>query len=339
MASFNDNYEKHGVLGKGAFSIVSKCTEKETGKEYAVKIIKTTRMTVRELIKLEREARINRKLDHNNIVQLHNTIQELDTHYFVLDLVTGGELFEEIVARQHYTEVDASFCMAQILMALDHCHDRGIVHRDLKPENLLLSSKQKDAFIKLADFGLAVEVKGENEPHSRHGFAGTPCYMSPEVVTGIPYGKEVDIWSCGVILFILLVGYPPWDFAWEDDMRHKLYSQIKTGQYRYESPEWDEVTADAKNLIDKMLSVDPAKRINAKEALNHPWISQREVVASHSDRYETIDKLKKFLSARSRFRAVVFATIVAQRGLGFGKDNVEASEIPYDEVHETETYD
>jgi serine/threonine protein kinase len=99
------------------------------------------------------------------------------------------------------------------------------------------------------------------------------------------------------------------------------------------------VTADAKNLIDKMLSVDPAKRINAKEALNHPWISQREVVASHSDRYETIDKLKKFLSARSRFRAVVFATIVAQRGLGFGKDTVDASEIPYDEVHETETYD
>ena len=99
------------------------------------------------------------------------------------------------------------------------------------------------------------------------------------------------------------------------------------------------VTADAKNLIDKMLSVDPAKRINAKEALNHPWISQREVVASHSERYETIDKLKKFLSARSRFRAAVFATIVAQKGMGFGKDNLEASEIPYDEVHDIQTYE
>jgi len=330
MTKFIDVYEKQGILGKGAFSIVYKCREKETGNEYAAKIIKTAAMSVRELIKLEREARINRKVEHQNIVRLHNTIQELETNYFIMDLVTGGELFEEIVARQHYSEIDASTCMAQILMALDHCHERGIIHRDLKPENLLLSSRDKNAIIKLADFGLAVEVKGENEPHSRHGFAGTPCYMSPEVVTGVPYGKEVDMWSCGVILYILLVGYPPWDFAWEDDMRHKLYSQIKAGQYRYESPEWDEVTSEAKYLIDQMMSVDPQKRITAKEALNHPWISQREQVASHSERKETIHKLKTFLSARGRFRAAVFATIVARK-TDFGKEGNGDCEPPYDE--------
>ena len=139
--------------------------------------------------------------------------------------VTGGELFEDIVAREFYSEADASQCIQQILESVQHCHQFGIVHRDLKPENLLLASKLKGAAVKLADFGLAIEL--QNEQQAWFGFAGTPGYLSPEVLKKEPYGKPVDIWACGVILYILLVGYPPF---WDED-QHKLYAQIKAGTY------------------------------------------------------------------------------------------------------------
>jgi calcium/calmodulin-dependent protein kinase (CaM kinase) II len=140
-------------------------------------------------------------------------------------LVTGGELFEDIVAREFYSEMDASHCIHQILEAVRHCHENGIVHRDLKPENLLLASKNKGAHVKLADFGLAIEVQGDQT--SWFGFAGTPGYLSPEVLKKEPYGKPVDMWAVGVILYILLVGYPPF---WDED-QHRLYAQIKSGCY------------------------------------------------------------------------------------------------------------
>jgi calcium/calmodulin-dependent protein kinase (CaM kinase) II len=139
--------------------------------------------------------------------------------------VTGGELFEDIVAREYYSEADASQCIQQILESVHHCHQHGIVHRDLKPENLLLASKLKNAAVKLADFGLAIELQGDQQ--AWFGFAGTPGYLSPEVLKKEPYGKPVDIWACGVILYILLVGYPPF---WDED-QHKLYAQIKAGTY------------------------------------------------------------------------------------------------------------
>lgn len=139
--------------------------------------------------------------------------------------VTGGELFEDIVAREFYSEADASHCIQQILESVNHCHQNGVVHRDLKPENLLLASKAKGAAVKLADFGLAIEVQGDQQ--AWFGFAGTPGYLSPEVLKKEPYGKAVDIWACGVILYILLVGYPPF---WDED-QHRLYAQIKAGTY------------------------------------------------------------------------------------------------------------
>ncbi|KAL2728974.1 calcium/calmodulin-dependent protein kinase type II alpha chain isoform X22 [Vespula squamosa] len=248
--------------------------------------------------------------------------------------VTGGELFEDIVAREFYSEADASHCIQQILESVHHCHHNGVVHRDLKPENLLLASKAKGAAVKLADFGLAIEVSGESQAwygkssvclfyrqegflscrgdqgdrweSSRVGFAGTPGYLSPEVLKKEPYGKPVDIWACGVILYILLVGYPPF---WDDD-QHRLYAQIKAGSYDYPSPEWDTVTPEAKNLINQMLTVSPSKRITANDALKHPWICQRERVASAVHRQETVDCLKKF-NARRKLK-VSFASFAEE---------------------------
>uniref|UniRef100_A0A8C9WM90 calcium/calmodulin-dependent protein kinase n=1 Tax=Scleropages formosus TaxID=113540 RepID=A0A8C9WM90_SCLFO len=289
---FTDEYQLLEELGKGAFSVVRRCVKISSGQEYAAKIINTKKLSARDHQKLEREARICRLLKHSNIVRLHDSISEESFHYLVFDLVTGGELFEDIVAREYYSEADASHCIQQILESVTHCHLNGIVHRDLKPENLLLASKLKGAAVKLADFGLAIEVQGEQQ--AWFGFAGTPGYLSPEVLRKDAYGKPVDMWACGVILYILLVGYPPF---WDED-QHRLYQQIKAGAYDFPSPEWDTVTPEAKDLINKMLTINPSKRITATEALKHPWICQRSTVASMMHRQETVECLKKFNARR-----------------------------------------
>ncbi|KAF7207288.1 calcium/calmodulin-dependent protein kinase type II delta 1 chain isoform X10 [Nothobranchius furzeri] len=303
---FTDEYQLYEELGKGAFSVVRKCMKISTAQEYAAKIINTKKLSARDHQKLEREARICRLLKHSNIVRLHDSISEEGFHYLVFDLVTGGELFEDIVAREYYSEADASHCIQQILEAVLHCHQMGVVHRDLKPENLLLASKLKGAAVKLADFGLAIEVQGDQQ--AWFGFAGTPGYLSPEVLRKEPYGKPVDMWACGVILYILLVGYPPF---WDED-QHRLYQQIKTGAYDFPSPEWDTVTPEAKDLIIKMLTINTSRRITATDALKHPWICQRSTVASMMHRQETVDCLKKF-NARRKLKGAILTTMLATR--------------------------
>ncbi|XP_066509438.1 calcium/calmodulin-dependent protein kinase type II subunit beta-like isoform X14 [Hoplias malabaricus] len=309
---FTDEYQLYEELGKGAFSVVRRCVKLCTGQEYAAKIINTKKLSARDHQKLEREARICRLLKHPNIVRLHDSISEEGFHYLLFDLVTGGELFEDIVAREYYSEADASHCIHQILDSVNHIHQHDIVHRDLKPENLLLASKCKNAAVKLADFGLAIEVQGDQQ--AWFGFAGTPGYLSPEVLRKEAYGKPVDIWACGVILYILLVGYPPF---WDED-QHKLYQQIKAGAYDFPSPEWDTVTPEAKNLINQMLTINPAKRITAQEALKHPWVCQRSTVASMMHRQETVECLKKF-NARRKLKGAILTTMLVSRNFSAAK--------------------
>nr|XP_033796382.1 calcium/calmodulin-dependent protein kinase type II subunit gamma isoform X7 [Geotrypetes seraphini] len=311
---FTDDYQLYEELGKGAFSVVRRCVKKSTSQEYAAKIINTKKLSARDHQKLEREARICRLLKHPNIVRLHDSISEEGFHYLVFDLVTGGELFEDIVAREFYSEADASHCIHQILESVNHIHQHDIVHRDLKPENLLLASKTKGAAVKLADFGLAIEVQGDQQ--AWFGFAGTPGYLSPEVLRKDPYGKPVDIWACGVILYILLVGYPPF---WDED-QHKLYQQIKAGAYDFPSPEWDTVTPEAKNLINQMLTINPAKRITADQALKHPWVCQRSTVASMMHRQETVECLRKF-NARRKLKGAILTTMLVSRNFSVGRQS------------------
>ncbi|KAK0138086.1 Calcium/calmodulin-dependent protein kinase type II subunit beta [Merluccius polli] len=391
---FTDEYQLYEELGKGAFSVVRRCVKLCTGQEYAAKIINTKKLSARDHQKLEREARICRLLKHSNIVRLHDSISEEGFHYLLFDLVTGGELFEDIVAREYYSEADASHCIHQILdsvhhihqhdivhrdlkilEAVLHCHQMGVVHRDLKPENLLLASKCKNAAVKLADFGLAIEVQGEQQ--AWFGFAGTPGYLSPEVLRKEAYGKPVDIWACGVILYILLVGYPPF---WDED-QHKLYQQIKAGAYDvssslsslpllfsplfsvfsshfffvsfsllsvflssrlfsvFPSPEWDTVTPEAKNLINQMLTINPAKRITAQEALKHPWVCQRSTVASMMHRQETVECLKKF-NARRKLKGAILTTMLVSRNFSVGstwQEKEMARDGEIERERETET--
>nr|XP_005988341.1 PREDICTED: calcium/calmodulin-dependent protein kinase type II subunit alpha isoform X2 [Latimeria chalumnae] len=300
---FSEEYQMFEELGKGAFSIVRKCMKVMTGQEYAAKIINTKKLSARDHQKLEREARICRLLKHPNIVRLHDSIAEEGHHYLVFDFITGAVLCCNSRCRSYSFR---SHCIQQILEAVLHCHQMGVVHRDLKPENLLLASKLKGAAVKLADFGLAIEVEGDQQ--AWFGFAGTPGYLSPEVLRKDPYGKPVDLWACGVILYILLVGYPPF---WDED-QHRLYQQIKAGAYDFPSPEWDTVTPEAKDLINKMLTINPAKRITAAEVLKHPWISHRSTVASCMHRQETVDCLKKF-NARRKLKGAILTTMLATR--------------------------
>ncbi|CAG08179.1 unnamed protein product, partial [Tetraodon nigroviridis] len=336
---FTDEYQLYEELGKGAFSVVRRCVKLCTGQEYAAKIINTKKLSARDHQKLEREARICRLLNtptscvSTTAYQRRVSTTSCST-YASSSLgnsegigrlgVTGGELFEDIVAREYYSEADASHCIQQILEAVLHCHQMGVVHRDLKlvvmlclssatlkPENLLLASKCKNAAVKLADFGLAIEVQGDQQ--AWFGFAGTPGYLSPEVLRKEAYGKPVDIWACGVILYILLVGYPPF---WDED-QHKLYQQIKAGAYDFPSPEWDTVTPEAKNLINQMLTINPAKRITAQEALKHPWVCQRSTVASMMHRQETVECLKKF-NARRKLKGAILTTMLVSRNFSVG---------------------
>uniref|UniRef100_A0A3B3CVB4 calcium/calmodulin-dependent protein kinase n=1 Tax=Oryzias melastigma TaxID=30732 RepID=A0A3B3CVB4_ORYME len=265
---------------RGAFSVVRRCVKLCTGQEYAAKIINTKKLSARDHQKLEREARICRLLKHPNIVRLHDSISEEGFHYLIFDLVTGGELFEDIVAREYYSEADASHCIHQILDSVSYTHQHQIVHRDLKPENLLLASKCKNAAVKLADFGLAIEVQGDQQ--AWFGFAGTPGYLSPEVLRKEAYGKPVDIWACGRLCLC------------------------------FPSPEWDTVTPEAKNLINQMLTINPTKRITAQEALKHPWVCQRSTVASMMHRQETVECLKKF-NARRKLKGAILTTMLVSR--------------------------
>uniref|UniRef100_A0A674BNG5 calcium/calmodulin-dependent protein kinase n=1 Tax=Salmo trutta TaxID=8032 RepID=A0A674BNG5_SALTR len=289
---FTDEFQLFEELGKGAFSVVKRCLRISSGQEFAAKIINTKKLSARGIDthanthhqKLEREARICRLLKHPNIVRLHDSISEEGFHYLLFDL----------------------HCIQQIVESVHHCHVNGIVHRDLKPENLLLASKLKGAAVKLADFGLAIEVQADQQ--AWFGFAGTPGYLSPEVLRKDPYGKPVDLWACGVILYILLVGYPPF---WDED-QHRLYQQIKAGAYDFPSPEWDTVTPDAKDLINKMLTINPGKRITTAEALKHPWICQRSTVASMMHRQETVECLKKF-NARRKLKGAILTTLLVTK--------------------------
>uniref|UniRef100_A0A3Q4GGA2 Protein kinase domain-containing protein n=1 Tax=Neolamprologus brichardi TaxID=32507 RepID=A0A3Q4GGA2_NEOBR len=288
---FTDEYQLYEELGKGAFSVVRRCVKLCTGQEYAAKIINTKKLSARDHQKLEREARICRLLKHPNIVRLHDSISEEGFHYLLFDLVTGGELFEDIVAREYYSEADASHCIHQILESVHHIHQHDIVHRDLKVSKsreasaslTLLTSPSPPSFCLLPSFLFSFLP-----PQSRQFVVS---FLS---VTGLMSACPTCLLVCWVILYILLVGYPPF---WDED-QHKLYQQIKAGAYDFPSPEWDTVTPEAKNLINQMLTINPAKRITAQEALKHPWVCQRSTVASMMHRQETVECLKKFNARR-----------------------------------------
>ncbi|KAK7595481.1 hypothetical protein V9T40_013306 [Parthenolecanium corni] len=303
------------TLARGAFSEVRLAESKENpGEMYAVKIIDKKALKGKE-DSLENEIRVLRRfsncygtkgdegssrLTHPNIVQLLETYEDKSKYYLVMELVTGGELFDRIVAKGSYTEKDASDLIRQVLEAVNYMHEQGVVHRDLKPENLLYYSPDDDSKIMISDFGLSkMEESGIMATA-----CGTPGYVAPEVLAQKPYGKAVDVWSIGVISYILLCGYPP--FYDENDAN--LFAQILKGDFEFDSPYWDDISDSAKEFISKLMCVDVEKRYTCRQALAHPWICGN--TASSKDIHGTVSAQLKKNFAKSRWRQAYHAAAV-----------------------------
>ncbi|KAM9848821.1 calcium/calmodulin-dependent protein kinase type IV-like [Aulostomus maculatus] len=308
-------YNLSSELGRGATSIVYRCEEKQTQKPYAVKVLKKT--IDKKIVRTEIGVLL--RLSHPNIIQLKE-IFETDTDItLVLELVTGGELFDRIVERGYYSERDAAHVIKQILEAVAYLHENGVVHRDLKPENLLYADLSLDAPLKIADFGLSKII---DDQVTMKTVCGTPGYCAPEILRGNAYGPEVDMWSVGVILYILLCGFEPFFDPRGDQY---MYSRILNCDYEFVSPWWDEVSLNAKDLVSKLIVLDPHKRLSVREALQHPWVLGKAARFSHMD--TTQRKLQEF-NARRKLKAAMKAVVATSRMHEGSRRRTDSCEIP-----------
>ncbi|CAD5126048.1 DgyrCDS14221 [Dimorphilus gyrociliatus] len=303
---FYAKYEPKEVLGRGISSTVRRCAEKETGHHYAVKIIdltgdKDSENDHREELRIATKKEINvlrMCAQHQNIIELHNTFESPTFIFLVFELCQKGELFDFLTQVVTLSEKRTRIIMKQLLDAIAYIHSRNIVHRDVKPENILLDDKMN---VKLSDFGFATVI---NSQHELTELCGTPGYLAPEVLKVSMYedepgyGTAVDLWACGVIMYTLLVGCPPF---WHRKQMLMLRA-IMEGKYNTSTAEWLDLSDTSKDLIEKLLQVEPEKRITAKEALCHPFFYK-----------EGIEREMKEFFPKRKFRALVFVATAIWR--------------------------
>jgi len=307
-------YELGAKLGTGSFAVVRQATRKSDGKQFAIKIIKKSKLNAEELAVVHDEVEIMHKVDHPNCVKLFEMFETSKKLYMVLELLTGGELFDRIVAKGSYSEKEAAALIRDISGAIKYLHSIGVVHRDLKPENLLYLNPKPDSPIKITDFGLA-KLKGTSDNMTTA--CGTPGYVAPEVLKNEPYDRAVDLWSLGVILYILLCGFPPF----YHESTAQLYKQIKKGEYDFPDPYWTDISAEAKNLVTCLLTVNPKKRITAEGVLAHPWItgqaSDKAFGSSHNERLKQLQARRKLRRGVQMIMAVnKFSAMFREHGVG-----------------------
>jgi calcium-dependent protein kinase len=290
-----NDYTIGEVCGSGAFATVRKVTSKTTGQVRALKIIKKQKN--QDSARMYLEVEILKKLIHPNIMQIFEFYEDKKNFYIITELCEGGELFDMIVDKGSFNEDDAAWVMKQLLSAINYIHSNNIVHRDLKPENILLDTK-KNNIIKIIDWGTARFFEKNKKMNK---VSGTPYYIAPEVLFE-KYDEKCDIWSCGVIMYILLCGYPP--FNGEND--NEILNRIKTGKYIFPEEEWDNVSDEAKDLIGKMLTFAPADRYSASQCLNHTWLTEhnkKKVDVNFS--IKALTNMKKFHAERKLQQAAL----------------------------------
>ncbi|XP_052739697.1 peripheral plasma membrane protein CASK isoform X3 [Bicyclus anynana] len=304
---FDDVYELCEIIGKGPFSLVRRCVHRQTGQQFAVKIVDVARFTASPGLStadLKREATICHMLKHPHIVELLETYSSEGMLYMVFEYMDGSDLCFEVVRRATagfvYSEAVACHYMRQILEALRYCHENDIVHRDVRPHCVLLAGRDNCAPVKLGGFGVAAQLPTPTAHRAPPGRIGTPHYMAPEVVSSQLYGKPVDVWAAGILLHVLLVGYLPFTGT-----RERLFEAICRGRLHFDAPLWEDISDAAKDLVQRMLTVDHTQRINIQEVLNHRWIRDRDK-QNRIHLSNTVEELKKF-NSRRRLRAATLA--------------------------------
>ena len=299
-----DKYKIIKEIGTGGFSRCLLVKNKTTGIEYACKELPKKKLSDYE--GLMREVNLMIKLDHPNIIKLYEVYENDKNIYLIMELCTGGELFDRIVENTEngvqFTEKQAANIFKQMMSAINYCHKNGIVHRDLKPENLLYLNKDKNSPIKVIDFGMS---KRFDSKHFMSEKVGTAYYISPEVLNG-KYDEKCDIWSAGVILYIIICGYPC--FNGDDD--DEIFAAIQKGKINFPSPEWDSISNDAKELIKKMCC-SPNKRLTAEQVLNETWVKDNAPNAGKALLPMKIDGFKNYSNSNKLRKAVL--TYIASR--------------------------
>ena len=306
-----DNYKIICKLGKGSFGSVFKVKHKITGEVRAMKIIKNTSVDDKfeaDNVKFLKEIQVLKELDHPNIIKIFEYYVDNKNHYIITELLTGGELYESIIKCHRFNEKKAAFIMKQILSALNYLHSKGIVHRDIKPENILVQNNDKkknktdEIYIKLIDFGASIFFK-ENEILKLK--VGSPYYIAPEVLNK-NYNEKCDIWSAGVVLYVMLIG----KFPFVGQTSQKLFESIKTGKYKTEGKEWEAISIEAKELIGKMLEIDKDKRLSASECLKSEFLSILDKKKEMPDLLPSVFTNIYKLNAREKIQQATIGIIV-----------------------------
>mmetsp|Transcript_9002 Transcript_9002/g.15352 ORF Transcript_9002/g.15352 Transcript_9002/m.15352 type:complete len:804 (+) Transcript_9002:196-2607(+) len=322
-ASIEEHYDVKEALGSGGFSTVHLGIEKVSGKEWALKRIK--RATVEaNAADIKREVSILQRLDHPNIVKLHEVLDTPPELCISMELMRGGELFDRIVSRGSYSEKDTSRVLRKIVSALAHIHSKGVAHCDLKPENLIYTSGEDSAELKIIDFGLAHFV-GPTAEAGDKTITGTPEYIAPEVVMRKGYSNSCDMWSVGVIMYILLCGYYPYYGSSPQEILWK----VCFSKPDFPEKDWSKISTSAKDLISRLLQKEPAQRYTAEQTLKHPWI--KGTAAPETAMPDTTIANLRAFNARRRFRKGVFAAMAISKfswGIGKGRAGSVPSPVP-----------
>lgn len=310
---FTDVYRLGKELGSGAFSVVKEGSKKDSGESFAIKVVTKAKLTQEDELALKDEIQVLKELQHVNIIRLYDVFNEKEYYYLVTEKMMGGELFDRIVQKSYYNEKEARDVCKILFEALHYCHSKKVAHRDLKPENLLLLSNDSDSDIKIADFGFAKKCP---KPKSLTTQCGTPGYVAPEILEGSKYDTQADMWSLGVIVYILLGGYPPFI----EQNQRDLFRKIRTGQYKFHEEYWSQVSEGAKNLIRSMLTVNPDNRKSAQELIqSDQWMNEGDDVLKAQDLGVNLKEFKKF-NAKRKFKAAAKAVMVMQKLTSLGED-------------------
>jgi len=297
--AFREVYQLNARLKSGSFATVCRGTHRASGKKVAIKCVLRKDLPPTDDAAIYDEVAILASLSHPHIVPLIDFFEEKDCYFLVMELMSGGDLFDRIGKKKSYFEADARDLVVKMLKAVAYCHAKKIAHCDMKPKNLLLMSEDNDSYIKLADFGFAARC---HEPKSLTKQCGTPFFVSPEILMRQPYDQLSDMWSVGCIVFLLLSGNLPFMAGRQKD----LFRKIVSGKYEFDDEDWCDVSDDAKDLVKRLLVLDPDQRLTANDALRHQWLRVSNDQLSRNSLGRTSQRLKTF-NARMKLRSAMIA--------------------------------